>query len=36
MSQGVLSLNLTHKFQCEVSEIANQRFSRAMLLGGLR
>ena len=35
MSQGPLCPNLTKKFQKEVSQMANQNFSRAMLLGGL-
>ena len=35
MCQGVLSPNLTRKFQWEVSQIANNRFPLVMLLGGL-
>ena len=35
MCQAVLSPNLTKKFQLEVSQIANNRFPRPMLLGGL-
>ena len=35
MSQGPLCLHLTQKFQREVSKMANQNFSCAMLLGGL-
>ena len=35
MSQGVLSPNLTKKFQWEVSQIAEKKFLCAILLGGL-
>ena len=35
MSSGVLSPNLTKKFQWEVSQIAEKKFLHAMLLGGL-
>ena len=35
MSLGVLSPNLTKKFQWEVSQIAKKKFPCAMLLGGL-
>ena len=35
MYQAVLRPNLTKKFQWEVSQIADKRFSCAMLLGGL-
>ena len=35
MSQGPLCPNLTQKVQREVSQMANQNFSCAMLLGGL-
>ena len=35
MSLGVLSPNLTKKFQWEVSQIAEKRFPIAILLGGL-
>ena len=35
MCQAVLSPNLTKIFQWEVSQIADNRFPRPMLLGGL-
>ena len=35
MCQAVLSPNLTKKFQCNVSQIADNRFPCVMLLGGL-
>ena len=35
MSQGPLCQNMTQKFQREVSQMANLKFSCTMLLGGL-
>ena len=35
MSEGVLSPNLTKKFQWEGSQIAKKKFPCTMLLGGL-